>query len=80
MRGGIELKQVGHRARSGAIDVVQAPLPALRPGFLIVATRCSLISTGTERSKLELAEKNLLQKARARPDLVKKVVERARAF
>jgi predicted dehydrogenase len=43
-----------------------------------VANRCSLISAGTERSKIEMGEKNLLQKARSRPDLAHKVVERAR--
>ena len=41
-------------------------------------TAVSLISAGTERTKVETGEKNLLQKARARPDLVKKVVDRAR--
>jgi predicted dehydrogenase len=46
---------------------------------VLVANRCSLISAGTERSKVELGEKSMLQKARARPDLVGKVVERARA-
>jgi predicted dehydrogenase/threonine dehydrogenase-like Zn-dependent dehydrogenase len=75
----IEMRQVGQRARGGGIEVVETPSPALRPGFVVVANRCSLVSAGTERSKLELAEKSLLQKARARPDLVKKVVERARA-
>jgi predicted dehydrogenase/NADPH:quinone reductase-like Zn-dependent oxidoreductase len=50
----------------------------LRPGWVLVANRCSLISAGTERSKIEMGEKNLLQKARSRPDLARKVVERAR--
>jgi predicted dehydrogenase len=38
----------------------------------------SLISAGTERSIVEFAEKNLLQKTLARPDLAKQVVQRAR--
>jgi predicted dehydrogenase len=50
----------------------------LRAGSVLVENVCSLISTGTERTKLETGGKNLLQKARARPDLVKKVVDRAR--
>src|SRR4051794_32928252 len=72
------MKQVAQRPRDGAISVVEVPLPALRPGFVLVATRRSLISAGTERSKVELGSKNLVQKARARPDLVRKVVDRAR--
>jgi predicted dehydrogenase len=43
-----------------------------------VANSYSLISAGTERSKVEMGDKNLLQKARARPDLARKVIERAR--
>lgn len=72
------MKQVTQRARDGRIAVVDVPPPALRPGWLLVANRHSLISAGTERTKLEVGEKNLLQKARARPDLVRKVVDRAR--
>ena len=53
-------------------------MPAVGPGYVLVATRVSLISAGTERSKVELGGKNLLQKARARPDLVRKVVHHAR--
>jgi predicted dehydrogenase len=59
--------------------VVDAPAPAVRDGWVLVANACSLISAGTERSKLELAAKSLPAKARARPDLTKKVLERARA-
>lgn len=72
------MKQVAQRPRDGRISVEDVPEPALRPGRVLVANRYSLISAGTERSKVELGEKSLLQKARARPDLVRKVVDRAR--
>lgn len=74
------MKQVAQRPRDGGISVVvDAPLPALRAGWLLVANRASLISAGTERTKMELGAKNLAQKARARPDLLRKVVDRARS-
>src|SRR3954470_15479546 len=72
------MKQVAQRARDGSLVVVDTPRPALRPGWVLVHNRASLISAGTERSKVELGGKNLLQKARARPDQVQKVVDRAR--
>jgi predicted dehydrogenase/threonine dehydrogenase-like Zn-dependent dehydrogenase len=72
------MKQVAQTPRDGRISVVDAPSPALRPGWLLVANRFSLISAGTERTKVAMGEKSLVQKARARPDLVKKVVDRAR--
>lgn len=72
------MRQVAQRPRDGRIEVVDVPEPALRPGFVLVENRVSLLSAGTERSKLELGRKSLAGKARARPDLVAKVVERAR--
>jgi predicted dehydrogenase len=72
------MKQVAQRPRDGRIELVEAPLPAARAGWLLVANRYSLISAGTERSKLELGSKSLLGKARARPDLVRKAADKAR--
>jgi predicted dehydrogenase len=72
------MRQVTQRLRDGRVAVTEVPPPVLRPGWVLVANRCSLISTGTERSKIEIGDKNLLQKARARPDLARKVLDRAR--
>jgi predicted dehydrogenase len=72
------MRQVTQRPRDGRVAVSEVPPPVLHPGWVLVANRCSLISAGTERSKIELGDKNLLQKARARPDLARKVVDRAR--
>jgi predicted dehydrogenase/threonine dehydrogenase-like Zn-dependent dehydrogenase len=73
------MRQVTQRPRDGKVAVRDVPPPALRPGWVVVSNRCSLISAGTERGKIQMGEKNLLEKARARPDLARKVVERARA-
>ncbi|HYP49207.1 MAG TPA: bi-domain-containing oxidoreductase [Thermoleophilaceae bacterium] len=73
------MRQVAQRPRDGSLTVVDAPTPQLRPGWLLIENRCSLISAGTERSKVELGSKSLVGKARARPDLARKVVDRARA-
>jgi predicted dehydrogenase len=69
---------VAQRPRDGSIEVTEVPEPVLRPRHVLVANRFSLISAGTERTKVEFGEKGLLAKARARPDLVRKVVDRAR--
>ena len=45
---------------------------------MLVATRFSVISAGTERAVLEIGRATLVGKARARPDLVKKVIDSAR--
>lgn len=64
--------------RTGELSVADVPPPLCRPGHLLVRTTASLISAGTEKSKVDLAKKSLLGKARERPDLVKKVIEKAR--
>ncbi|MGQ9882327.1 MAG: bi-domain-containing oxidoreductase [Armatimonadota bacterium] len=69
------MKQVLQNYRSGEIRVEEVPAPALRSGAVLVANRYSLISAGTERMKVETGKMSLLGKARARPDLVKKVLK-----
>ncbi len=64
--------------KSGEVSTYDVPAPELRPGGLLVRTQYSAISAGTERATLELSSKSLLAKIRARPDLVKQVIEYAR--
>lgn len=64
--------------KSGEVSTFEVPAPELRPGGLLVRTHYSAISAGTERATLELSSKSLLAKIKARPDLVKQVVEYAR--
>jgi predicted dehydrogenase/threonine dehydrogenase-like Zn-dependent dehydrogenase len=70
------MKQLLQSSRTGATSVVEVPVPALPSGFVLVRTMASLVSAGTERMMIQFAEKNLAQKAMARPDLVKQVVEK----
>jgi predicted dehydrogenase/threonine dehydrogenase-like Zn-dependent dehydrogenase len=64
--------------KSGEVSTYEVPAPELRPGGLLVRTHFSVISAGTERATLELSSKSLLAKIKARPDLVKQVLEYAR--
>jgi predicted dehydrogenase/threonine dehydrogenase-like Zn-dependent dehydrogenase len=64
--------------KSGEVSTYEVPAPELRPGGLLVRTHFSAISAGTERATLELSSKSLLAKAKARPDLVKQVIDYAR--
>lgn len=72
------MKQIIQSARSGKLSLTEVPDPKVRAGHLLVRTRASLISAGTERMVVEFARKNLAAKARARPDLVRKVLDKAR--
>jgi len=57
---------------------MEVPAPKLLPGCVLVRMAASLVSAGTERASLEFANKNLLQKAKARPDLVREVLGKFR--
>ena len=70
------MKQAFQDARSGEVTVMQVPAPQVLPGCVLVRTAASLVSAGTERASSEFASKNLLQKARARPDLVRQVLHK----
>ena len=72
------MKQVQQNYRSGELKVAEAPAPALGSGELLVATRVSLISSGTERQLMQLAKSSLVGKAAARPDLVRRVLVNVR--
>jgi len=67
------MKQVLQHARTGNITVEEVPAPQLLPGCVLVRIGASVVSAGTERASTEFARKNLLQKARSRPDLVRDV-------
>jgi predicted dehydrogenase/threonine dehydrogenase-like Zn-dependent dehydrogenase len=73
------MKQIA-QYQDGRIELQEVPSPTAPPGGLLVRLTHSVISVGTERMKLEQARMNLLQKARARPDQVRKVLESARTL
>ncbi|HEY2574083.1 MAG TPA: bi-domain-containing oxidoreductase [Verrucomicrobiaceae bacterium] len=66
--------------QDGRLEIQDVPAPVAPPGGILVRTACSIISPGTEKMKVEQARMSLLQKARARPDQVKKVVDTARTL
>jgi predicted dehydrogenase/threonine dehydrogenase-like Zn-dependent dehydrogenase len=72
------MRQILQQARTGEIGVLDVPAPKLLPGCVLVRMAASLVSAGTERASCEFASKSLLQKASARPDLVREVISKVR--
>jgi len=70
--------QVLQNIRTGNLNVATVPDPVVRPGHVLVANTCSVISAGTEKMVIELSKKSLLGKAQERPDQVKRVLEKIR--
>ena len=63
---------------TGHLLVEDVPPPRVESRGCVVANAFSLISPGTERNTVQMAQKSLAGKARARPDLVKQVLESAK--
>lgn len=72
------MKQVIQNAKGGKLRLKEVPAPGAGSRSLLIKTEASLISAGTERQMVGFAQSNMIEKARARPDLVKKVVDKVR--
>ena len=72
------MKQVVQSFRNAELSVDDVPAPRVTPGRILVHTGASLVSAGTERMVVDFAEKNLLEKARSRPDLVRQTLDKAK--
>ena len=73
------MKQIVQPLAGGPVEVLDVPRPVPDATEVLVRTAASVISPGTERAVTALAQASLLAKARARPDLVRQVVKKARA-
>mgnify|MGYP000296170803 CR=1 FL=1 len=70
--------QILQNLKTGAIELANVPTPLCRPGHLLIATRRSLISAGTERMLVEFGQASLLAKARSQPEKVRQVLDKIR--
>ena len=68
------MKQVLQNFRSGELKVDEVPESIVKSGGILVRNVSSLVSAGTEKMAVELAQKTLLGKAKERPDLVRQVI------
>ena len=70
------MKQVLQSVKNGQMNLTDVPAPQVGKGEVLVATKASLISAGTEKMLIDFAKKSLLSKAQERPDLVQKVLDK----
>ena len=66
--------------QDGRLELQDVPTPQPPRGGVLVRVTHSVISVGTERMKVQEAGMSLLQKARARPDQVRKVLDAGRTL
>ncbi len=73
------MKQLIQHLKTGETMLEDVPAPQVRQGQVLIQTRCSLVSLGTERMLVEFGRASLITKARQQPDKVKQVLEKIQA-
>ena len=62
--------------RTGVTELVDVPVPRASPSSLVVETRASVVSPGTERMLVEFGRAGWIEKARSQPDKVTQVLNK----
>ena len=73
------MRQLTQNFKNGELKIEDVPIPAVKSGGVLVRNCFSLISAGTDRMMIELAQKSIVGKAKERPDLVKQVINKVRS-
>lgn len=70
------MKQLVQNLKTGEIELIEVPTPTVSTNTLLIKSRCSLISVGTEKMLIEFGKSSLLEKARSQPERVKQVLQK----
>ncbi len=70
------MKQILQSLKTGATEVAEVPIPALKRGQLLIQTSQTLVSAGTERMLVEFGKAGWIEKARQQPDKVRMVLDK----
>ena len=70
------MKQIIQDLKNGNTLLEEVPVPQVKTGQILVRTKRSLVSLGTERMLVEFGKAGLIEKARQEPDRVKMVLDK----
>jgi len=69
------MRQLTQNLKTGKMELLEVPFPALNKGQILVKNYYSLISAGTEGMKVITARKGYIGKAKEKPEKVKQVLD-----
>jgi len=72
------MKQILQNLSNGETTLVDVPCPKSQKGSLLISSRNTLVSAGTERMLVDFGKANVIDKARQQPDKVKMVLDKVR--
>lgn len=70
------MKQIIQDLKSGKTILAEIPAPVVQAGHVLIKTRASLVSLGTEKMLVEFGKSSYIQKARQQPEKVKQVIDK----
>ncbi len=68
--------QVLQNLKNGQTSLAEIPVPKVKMGHLLIESRVTLVSSGTERMLVEFGKANLIDKAFQQPDKVRMVLDK----
>lgn len=73
------MKQIIQNFKTGETTLLDLPQPIESSGRVLIRTKISLVSIGTERMLVEFGKANIFDKARSQPDKVRKVINKVQS-
>nr|WP_295934962.1 bi-domain-containing oxidoreductase [uncultured Dyadobacter sp.] len=62
------MNQLVQNLRTGETSLMEVPVPLVKKGYVLIKTRKTLVSAGTERMLVEFSKAGFIRKARLQPD------------
>ena len=72
------MKQILQNLGNGEISLEDCPCPKPMNGYLVIETKKTLVSVGTERMLVDFGKAGWVEKARSQPDKVKMVLDKVK--
>jgi len=70
------LKQILQNLQTGETQLVDVPVPAVKDGHILIKTKTSLLSLGTEKMLIEFSSAGYIGKARRQPEKIRQVIDK----
>ena len=72
------MKQLLQNLKNGATEIAEVPAPGVGRGQVLIASRRTLVSAGTERMLVDFGKAGWIEKARQQPEKVRQVLDKIR--
>ncbi len=72
------MKQIIQDLKTGKTILQDVPVPVVKKGSVLIKSKVTLVSLGTERMLVEFGKANFIDKARQQPEKVKQVIDKVK--